>query len=48
MTMMTATERKSDLKLTTNTQYLVFTVELWSVYYDNFEENLPRYNRTAL
>ena len=45
---MTATERKSDFKLTTDTPYLALKVELWGVCYENFEENLPRYNGTAL
>ena len=41
-TAMTATERKSDFKLTTGTPYLALTGELWGVYYEKFEENLPR------
>ena len=36
---MTAPERKSDLKL---------TGELWGVYHEDFEENWPSYNGTAL
>ena len=35
---MTATERKSDFELKT----------IWGVYHDNFEENWPWYNDTAL
>ena len=45
---MTATECKSDFILTTDTPYLTLTGELWGVYYENFEENGPRYNGTAL
>ena len=45
---MTATEHKSYFKLTTDTPYLSLTGELWGVYYDNFKENWPRYNGTAL
>ena len=45
---MTATECKSDFKLTTDTPYLTLTGELWGVYYENFEENPPRNNCTAL
>ena len=36
---MTATEHKSDFKLTTDTLYLALTGEQWGAYYDNFEEN---------
>ena len=46
-TAMTAIERKSDLKLTTDTPYLALTGKLWGVYYVNFED-WPRYNGTAL
>ena len=45
---MTAAERKSDIKLKTGTPYLALTGELWGVNYENFEENWPRYNGTAL
>ena len=45
---MTATERKSDFKLITDTPYLALTDELWGVNYENVEENWPRYNGTAL
>ena len=45
---MTATELKSDFKLKTDTPYLALTGELWGVCYENFEENWPRYNGTAL
>ena len=45
---MTATECKSDFILTTDTPYLTLTGELWGVYYENFEENGPHYNDTAL
>ena len=37
---MTASERNSDFKLTTDTPYLALTGELWGVYYENIEENL--------
>ena len=40
---MTAAERKSDFKPTTDTPYLTLTGELtgelWGVYYEDFEEN---------
>ena len=45
---MAATARKSDFKLITDTQYLALTGEPWGVYYDNFEDNWPRYNGIAL
>ena len=45
---MTTTEHKSDFKLTTDTPYLALTGEVWGVYYENFEENWPHYNGTAL
>ena len=41
-------KRKSNFKLKTATPYLSVTGELWGVYYQNFEENWPRYNGTAL
>ena len=41
-------ERKSNFWLTTDTPYLALTGELWGVYYENFEENWPRYNGTVL
>ena len=47
-TAMTAPERKSNLKLTKETPYLALTGELWAVYYEDFDENWPRYNGTAL
>ena len=28
--------------------YLAFTVQLWGVYYEHFEENLPRFNGAIL
>ena len=31
-----------------NTPYLALTGELWDLYYENFEENWPFYNGTAL
>ena len=45
---MATTEHKSDFKLKTDTPYLALTGELWGVSYENFEENWPRYNGTAL
>ena len=45
---MTATERKSDLELTTNTPYFTLTGELWGVYYEKFEENWPGFNATTM
>ena len=45
---MTATEHKSHFKLTATTPYLALTGEPWGVYYENFEENWPRYNGTRL
>ena len=45
---MTAGESRSDFKLITDTPYLALTGELWGVYYENYEENWPRYNGTAL
>ena len=45
---MTGTDLKSDLKLTTDTPYLTLTGELWGVYCEDFVENWPHYNGTAL
>ena len=45
---MTATERKSDFKITTYTPYLTLTGKVWGIYCENFDENCPRYNDTAL
>ena len=47
-TAITATEYKSYFKLTSDAQYLDLTGELWGIYYEEFEENWPRYNGTAL
>ena len=47
-TAMTATERKSDFMFKTGTLYLALKGELWGVYYENFEENGPRYSGTIL
>ena len=44
----TATKRKSDFKLTTDTPYLALPGELWGAYYENLEENWQLYNGTAL
>ena len=45
---MTAAELKSDFKLKTDTPYLALTGERLGVCNENFEENWPRYNGTAL
>ena len=45
---MTAAKHKSDLKLTADTPYLALTGELWGVCGEDFLENWPRYNGTAL
>ena len=45
---MTATERKSNLKLSRDTPYLALTGELWGVCSEHFKENSLRYNGTAL
>ena len=45
---MTAAERKSDFKLTTNTPYLPLMGELWAVYSMDLGENSPCYNDTTL
>ena len=45
---MTGTESKSDFKLTTCTQYLAQTGELWGVFCENFGEKWPSYNVTTL
>ena len=45
---MTATESKWDFKHTIGTTYLTLTGELWGVYCEDFEENWPSYNSSAL
>ena len=45
---MAAAEHKQNFKLTIDTPYLALTGELWGVSYENFEENWPRLNSTAL
>ena len=45
---MTAAECKSDFKHTTDTSYLALTGDLLGVSNENFGENWPRYNGTAL
>ena len=40
---MIAAERKSDLKLTTDTPYLALAAELWGVFCEDSGENWPRY-----
>ena len=39
---------ESDIRITTGTPYLALTGELWGVYCEDFGENRPRYNGTAL
>ena len=41
-------ECKSNIKLTKDTPYLTLTGELWGVFCEDFEENWPCYNDTAL
>ena len=41
-------DNESDFKLATDTPYLALTGEILGVYGENCEENLPRYNGTAL
>ena len=36
---MTATERKSDFELITDTPYLALAGELWAVFFEDFGEN---------
>ena len=45
---MTATERKSDFQITTDTPYSVLMGELWGVYSEDLEDNWPCYNGTTL
>ena len=40
--------RKPDFKLTADTPYLALTGDIRDIYCQNFEENWPRYNGTAL
>ena len=47
-TAMTGAELKSDFKFTTDSPYLALTGELWGVYCEDFGENWPSYNGTAL
>ena len=42
------TENESDFEHTKDTPYLTLMSELWGVYCENFQENWPRYNGTAL
>ena len=46
----TATEAEcaSELTITKDIPYLALTGKLWDVYCDNFGENWPHYNSTAL
>ena len=48
VTGLTAAELKSNFELTTYTPYLALTGELWGVCCEDFEENWPCYNATAL
>ena len=41
-------ENESDIRITTDTPYFTLTGKLWGVYYENFGENWPRFNGTAL
>ena len=41
-------EIESAFRITTGTPYLTLTGELWGVYCEDFGENRPRYNGTAL
>ena len=41
-------EHKSELSSTENTPYLALTGKLWVVYCEDFRENWPCYNGTAL
>ena len=45
---MTIAERTSNIRLTKDTPYLALTGELWGVFCEEFGENWPRYNGTAL
>ena len=45
---MTRTEYGLELEFTKDTSYLALTGELWGVSHDDFPENRPRYNGTAL
>ena len=45
---MTTADHTSDLKLTTDTPYLILTGELYGVFCEDFWENWPHYNSTAL
>ena len=47
-TAITVAESESDIKITTVTPYLALTGELCGVYCEDFGENWPRYNGTAL
>ena len=47
-TAITVAESESDIRITTDTQYLVLTGELWDVYCEDLGENWPRYNSTTL
>ena len=45
---MAIAERKSNIRLTKDNPYLALTGELWGVFCEDFEENWPRFNGTAL
>ena len=45
---MTMVEHKSNIRLTKDTPYLALKGELWDIFYENFGENLPCFNGTAL
>ena len=45
---MTVAEGESDIRITRDTPYFALTGELWGVNCEDFGENEPRYNGTAL
>ena len=44
----TEAEYKSEFEHTKDTPYFALTGEIWGVFCEDFEENWPRYNGTAL
>ena len=47
-TVITVAEIGSDIRITTDSLYLALTGDLWGAYCEDFRENWPRYNGTAL
>ena len=45
---MTGAELKPDFKFKLGTPYIALTIEPWGVYSEEFGENWPHYNGTAL